>query len=114
MTYTEILGAIGITQANLETIIIFTVIAIGIGIIAILYWKYILAGLFALIFLYIFAHHDSGVTNVEAKVKEPVMVEAVNKPTIKEEPSEYDKYMEECVSLTSKKEMCNELWKEKQ
>jgi hypothetical protein len=48
MDYNQILTTLGITQGRLETIIIFTVIAIGIGIIAVMYWKFLLAGFFAL------------------------------------------------------------------
>lgn len=107
MTYSEILAAIGITQGSLETIIIFAVIAIGIGIIAILYWKFILAGVFALVFLYIFAHHDYP----EAKSLEKI--DAVVAP-VEKKLSAYEKHMEECISLTSKEDMCEDLWKDKQ
>lgn len=117
MNYSEILATLGITQGRLETIIIFTVIAIGIGIVCVLYWKFLLAGVFALITIFIFSHHETPIESV-AEVKTPVITEANAEPPakpveVKVDP-EYKRFMEECVSLAGKTDMCEELWKDKQ
>jgi hypothetical protein len=78
MDYNQILTTIGVTQGRLETIIIFTVIAIGIGIIAVMYWKFLLAGFFALILLFVFSRSES--TDIQAIAK-PAPI-----PTVIEEP----------------------------
>lgn len=120
MNYSEILATLGITQGRLETIIIFTVIAIGIGIICVLYWRFLLAGIFALITIFIFSHHETPIESV-VKVDTPVITEAVAEtqapptkaPEVKVDP-EYKEFMDECKSLTGKSSMCEELWKDKQ
>lgn len=116
MNYSEILSTLGITQGRLETIIIFTVIAIGIGIVCILYWKFLLAGVFALITIFIFSHHETPIDSVE--VKTTVITEAHAEPPAKvteaKVDTEYKLFMEDCVSLAGKTSMCEELWKDKQ
>jgi len=117
MNYSEILSTLGITQGRLETIIIFTVIAIGIGIVCVLYWKFLLAGVFALITIFIFSHHETPIESV-VKVDTPVITEAnAESPPkvaeVKVDP-EYKEFMDECKSLTGKTSMCEELWKDKQ
>ena len=109
MNYSEILSTLGITQGRLETIIIFTVIAIGIGIICILYWKFLLAGIFGLLILFIFAHHEPTVAKDTMVQDSPVV--SVEVPKV---DPEQDKYMKDCLSLTGKQNMCEELWNENQ
>lgn len=122
MDYNQILSTIGVTQGRLETIIIFTVIAIGVGIIAVMYWKFLLAGFFALILLFVFSRSEP--VEVEEVVAKPVPYTTEVTPVIEFKP-EGDKvtnqaskaeqyYMEDCLSLTGKKTMCEELWKQRQ
>ena len=109
MTYTEILAALGITQGALETIIIFAVIAIMVGVVAVVYLKYIVAGIFGLSIVYIFAHHEptiAKVTPTTEVVSQPVAA-VVDSPKVE---SEQDKYMKDCISLTGKQNVCEELW----
>ena len=116
MNYSEILSTLGITQGRLETIIIFTVIAIGIGIICVLYWKFLLAGVFALITIFVFSHHETSITE-SVKIETPVIAEANAEPPKVAEvkvDSEYKQFMDDCLSLTGKTSMCEDLWKDKQ
>ena len=121
MDYNTILSTLGITQGRLETIIIFTIIAIGIGIICVLYWKFLLAGFFALVVIFVFSRHEGSPEpiNVVAKTALPVVVEEnlpkiePVKPVIASISNEQKEFMEDCVSLTNKTSVCEDLWKQR-
>jgi hypothetical protein len=125
MDYNQILTTLGITQGRLETIIIFTVIAIGIGIIAVLYWKFLLAGFFALVIIFVFSRSEGTPEplDVIAKTAPPVVIEELEpKIEIKPEPvqtvvsqvnKEQKEFMEDCLSLADKKSICEDLWKQR-
>lgn len=126
MDYNTILSTLGITQGRLETIIIFTIIAIGIGIVCVLYWKFLLAGFFALVIIFVFSRSEGTPEplNVIAKTAPPVVVidEAPPKAEVKPEPvkpviagmsNEQKEFMEDCLSLADKKSICEELWKQR-
>ena len=104
MTYEEILTTLGITQGRLESIIIFTIIAMGIGIVCVMYWKFLLAGFFALIVVFVFSRSEGGV-NVVAKPP----------PEIVENENKFDRkaFMEDCLSLASNESLCEDLWKQR-
>jgi len=124
MDYNTILSTLGITQGRLETIIIFTVIAIGIGLICVLYWKFLLAGFFALVIIFVFSRSEGSpeVLNVIAKTAPPVVIDETPKVEVKPEPvqpvvaqisKEQKEFMEDCLSLADKKSICEELWKQR-
>jgi hypothetical protein len=129
MDYNHILTTLGITQGRLETIIIFTVIAIGIGIIAVLYWKFLLAGFFALVIIFVFSRHEPDIeviakpAPIPTVIEEPKTVIEVKPTPIKPEPviveskqisKAEQEFMEDCLSLADKKSICEELWKQRQ
>ncbi len=129
MDYNTILTTLGITQGRLETIIIFTIIAIGIGIICVLYWKFLLAGFFALVIIFVFSRSEGTPEplDVIAKPAPPVVMpvvidEVLPKVEVKPEPvqpvvaqisKEQKEFMEDCLSLADKKSICEELWKQR-
>jgi hypothetical protein len=122
MDYNTILSTLGITQGRLETIIIFTIIAIGIGIICVLYWKFLLAGFFALVVIFVFSRHEGSPEplNVVAKTAPPPVVVEENlpkiepaKPVVASISNEQKEFMEDCVSLTNKTSVCEDLWKQR-
>jgi len=125
MDYNTILSTLGITQGRLETIIIFTIIAIGIGIVCVLYWKFLLAGFFALVIIFVFSRSEGTPEplNVIAKTAPPVVVDEVLpkaevkpepvKPIVAEMSREQKEFMEDCLSLADKKSICEELWKQR-
>ena len=105
MSYNEILTTLGITQGRLESIIIFTIIAIGIGIVCVMYWKFLLAGFFALIIVFVFSRHEG--SGVDAVAKTP--------PEVIENENKFDRksFIEDCMSLTTRESICEELWKQR-
>ena len=129
MDYNTILSTLGITQGRLETIIIFTVIAIGIGIIAVLYWKFLLAGFFALVIIFVFSRHEPDIeviakpAPIPTVIEEPKTVIEVKPTPIKPEPVVVEskqiskaeqEFMDDCLSLADKKSICEDLWKQRQ
>jgi hypothetical protein len=124
MDYNQILTTLGITQGRLETIIIFTVIAIGIGIIAVLYWKFLLAGFFALVIIFVFSRHEPDIeviakpAPIPTVIEEPKSVIEVKPEPIIVESKQISKaeqeFMDDCLSLADKKSICEELWKQRQ
>lgn len=124
MDYNQILTTLGITQGRLETIIIFTVIAIGIGIIAVLYWKFLLAGFFALVIIFVFSRHEPDIeviakpAPIPTVIEEPKSVIEVKPEPIIVESKQISKaeqeFMDDCLSLAGKKSMCEDLWKQRQ
>jgi hypothetical protein len=127
MDYNQILTTLGITQGRLETIIIFTVIAIGIGIIAVMYWKFLLAGFFALIIIFVFSRHEPDIDVIAKPAPIPTVIEEHNKTDktvieVKPQPFMESKqiskaeqeFMDDCLSLADKKSICEDLWKQRQ
>ena len=123
MDYNQILTTLGITQGRLETIIIFTVIAIGIGIIAVLYWKFLLAGFFALVIIFVFSRHEPDIeviakpAPIPTVIEEPkTVIEVKPEPVVesKQISKAEQEFMEDCLSLADKKSICEELWKQRQ
>ena len=120
MDYNEILTTLGITQGRLETIIIFTVIAIGIGLIAVLYWKFLMAGFFALVLIFVFSRHETSIAK-SPSVTPPVIVEESPVKQVEVKPvepvrisKEEKEFMDDCLSLADKKTICEDLWKQRQ
>jgi hypothetical protein len=121
MDYNAILATLGITQGRLETIII----AIGIGIICVMYWKFLLAGVFALMIIFVFSRSEGTPEplNAIAKMAPPLVTdESPPKAEVKTEPvkpviagmsNEQKEFMEDCLSLADKKSICEELWKQR-
>jgi hypothetical protein len=134
MDYNQILTTLGITQGKLETIIIFTVIAIGIGIIAVLYWKFLLAGFFALVIIFVFSRHEPDIeviakpAPIPTVIEDPKTVVEVKPEPVKPQPLKPEpviveskqiskaeqEFMEDCLSLADKKSICEDLWKQRQ
>ena len=126
MDYNTILSTLGITQGRLETIIIFTVIAIGIGIVCVLYWKFLLAGFFALVIIFVFSRSEGTPEplSVIAKTATPVVIDETPTPKVEVKPEpvqpvvaqiskEQKEFMEDCLSLADKKSICEDLWKQR-
>ena len=123
MDYNTILTTLGITQGRLETIIIFTVIAIGIGIIAVLYWKFLLAGFFALVIIFVFSRHEPDIeviakpAPIPTVIEEPkTVIEVKPQPVVesKQISKAEQEFMDDCLSLADKKSICEDLWKQRQ
>jgi uncharacterized membrane protein len=99
MSYEDTLTSLHLTQEGIEGIILFCVLAIGIGYVFANHFREVVLGVFAMCILLVFAHHESNAT-----VKHITTVEQTDK----------EKFMEDCVSLTHKEDDCEDLWKQRQ
>jgi hypothetical protein len=109
MEYSDILSIFGVSQSKIEIFLMVSVVLVAVGTFFYYAWKYILVGLFPLMVFYVFTHHEPADAKKTTTSPKEEVVE-VSKDT----NPYYDKYMEECMSLTGKKGMCDELWKQNQ
>ena len=107
--YDQILQKIGTNQSGLETLLVIGGIVILFGAVIYLFWHWILIGAGLFIMLAIFSHH-SRIEKVDEKPT--VQKEVIIQPSPPQDP-EKTSYMEDCVSLTSKPDLCEEHWAER-
>jgi uncharacterized membrane protein YhiD involved in acid resistance len=107
MSYESILATLGLSQLSLEVILIFASIAVVVGYGIVMCWQYILAGIFVLAVLFVFAHHPKDAN------AEPVKTEVVKASEPVKEKTDEEMFMEDCVELSSKPATCKDLWKER-
>ena len=115
MNYAEVLAGIGLSQGSLEFLIVFVIVAIGVGLVLFMYWKFLMLGVAAVFMISVFAHHGQDfqplkdIDAIDSKVEEIVSTKA-------EAIAQTDKqmFLEDCISLTHKPKMCGDLWKERE
>jgi hypothetical protein len=89
-----------------------------------MYWKFLLAGFFALIIIFVFSRSEGTPEplNVVAKTAPVIVDESSPKVEVKPEPvkpivaeisREQKEFMEDCMSLTNKTSVCEDLWKQR-
>jgi hypothetical protein len=101
MTYAEVLATLGVTQTLAESLICMAAIAVGVGTLLLMFWKYIAAGFGVFVLFSVFVHHEpmESATTIEATKQ----LEYVKK----EEPR--NAYMEDCEALTERADLCQEI-----
>lgn len=98
MTYAEVLAALGLTQALAESLICMAAIAIGVGMVLLMFWQYIAVGIGVFVLFSVFSHHAPTIT-----------IDAASKAEIVKTPSPSNEYMEECEELTERTDLCLEI-----
>lgn len=93
--YEQMLAYLNVSQTTLEHIILAVVAVLIVGTILVAYWQYLIAGAVACFCFVVFTH---GTTSMAGDMIT--------------EKSEHRQYMDDCVSLTQNKKMCEGLWKE--
>ena len=115
MNYESFLTTFGLSQLQLEVLLILFVIVIVIGYVLVMFWQQILAGLGILLAVFVFAHHPAEkiavVESTESEIVIPVNNVKINSPV---EKTEKEMFMEDCVELSSKPQDCEDIWKERQ
>ena len=101
-SYDEALSMFHISQETAEIIIFLGILVIGVGYVFSNHFREIVLGVFALCILAVIVHHKKD------------MVEDVDAKEIPAPQTDQKMFMEDCMSLTGKKDMCDELWKERQ
>ena len=98
MNYDKILSILGLSQTQTETMVAISMIMIAVGFIIVFFWKYIIAGALILSVLSVFMHGT-----VASNESDPVV--AVSKKDSKHNNT----YMDDCVALTGKSDVCEEV-----
>lgn len=93
--YEQMLAYLNVSQTTLEHIILLVVAVLIVGTILVAYWQYLIAGAVACFCFVVFTHGTASMAGNSIIEK-----------------SERRQYMDDCVSLTQNKKMCEGLWKE--
>jgi hypothetical protein len=119
--YSEVINGLGLSQGTLEIIVFLGIIVAVIGVILVLYWKYIVMGALALGCVAVLANHKSTVKDVTPLPVIEKKEEVINqvKPSV-EAPidlSEKDvrkMFMEDCMNLADyTRTQCENLWQDR-
>jgi hypothetical protein len=105
MTYAEVLAALGLTQALAESLICMAAIALGIGTVLLMFWQYIAVGIGVFVLFSVFSHHEPNASTASTEVVQ--QVERVKSP------DPLNTYLEDCVALTQRNEICMEIVSER-
>jgi hypothetical protein len=116
--YSEFISGLGLSQNTMEMIVFVGIIIAVIGVVLVLYWKYIVMGALAVGCVAVMANHKPVVSNVDKKEEvinqvKPVEtpVEPVAKPSTTEPKDVRSEFMEKCINLADyTKTQCDELW----
>lgn len=99
--YEQMLTYLNVSQSTLEHIILLVVAILVVGTIIVAYWQYLIAGAVACFCFVVFTHGTVSISNNDGV------------PFVSESEFMLGKeYIEDCVSLTNNKKMCEEKWKE--
>lgn len=124
--YSELSKMIGISQGNLEMLVLCGIGVAILGTLLILYWKYILAGIGVLFCVVVMANHKptepkeeiiSVAKVIQNEVKPPVVIEPIVpkpvEPVVTAQPEKDDKtmFIEDCLEYTDySKKHCEKVW----
>ena len=105
MTYAEVLATLGLTQTLAESLICMAAIAVGVGMVLLMFWQYIAVGIGVFVLFSVFAHHEpmESATTIEA-TKQLEYVKRAEPPNA---------YMEDCEALTERADLCQEILSER-
>jgi len=116
--YSEVVDRLGLSQNTMETMVFIGIFIAVIGVILILYWKYIVMGALALGCVAVLANHKPSVKDVVPPViekKEEVINQvkiSPEKPIELSEPKDVRKeFMYKCINLADyTRTQCEEIW----
>lgn len=119
--YTEIMNTFGFSQSTLEMMVLVAVIVFVLGVILVLYWKFIVMGVIATTCVVVMANHkppepkqpkEEIISVVKPEIVAPPVVAEKPKQDLMTDPKD-DKYyfMQDCDALTTyTKEHCENIW----
>ena len=105
---------LGIHQGTVEVLIIASIAIATLGVIFMLFWRYIIAGVVAVFCLYTFAQHIPEQTTKEvAKAIAPIEQVAITETKKIIDPKE--EFMHDCLNVADyNEEQCKEHWTDRQ
>lgn len=118
--YSEFIDRLGLSQNAMELLVLVGLIVVVIGVILVLYWKYIIMGTLAIGCVAVFANHKpvSTVTNKTTEVVEQAphvdLSEHIDLTEPKKPVEQKDvrkEFMDKCINLADyTRTHCEELW----
>jgi hypothetical protein len=117
--YSEVLNGLGLSQSTMEIMVFVGIFVVVIGVVLVLYWKYIVMGALALGCVAVMANHKSTVKEVTPtpviEKKEEVINQVkpeVEKPIDLSESKDVRKeFMDKCINLADyTRTQCENIW----
>jgi len=117
--YSEVINNLGLSQSTMESIVFIGIFVAVIGVILVLYWKYIVMGALALGCVAVLANHKPTVKDGETPVVVEKKEEVINqvkpspeKPIDLSEPKDVRKeFMDKCINLADyTRTQCEDIW----
>jgi hypothetical protein len=116
--YSEVVNNLGLSQSTMEIMVFVGIFVVVIGVVLVLYWKYIVMGALALGCVAVMANHKSTVKEIVPPVfekKEEVINQvkiSPEKPIDLSEPKDVRKeFMDKCINLADyTRTQCEEIW----
>jgi hypothetical protein len=114
----------GLSQGNLEILVLCGIVVAILGTLLVLYWKYILAGIGVLFCVAVLANHKpiepkeeiisvAKVTTPDIIISEPIVVPKPVEPVVTAKPEKDEKtmFIEDCLEYTDySKKHCEKVW----
>jgi hypothetical protein len=114
--YSEVVERLGISQNTMEMIVFFGIIIAVIGVILVLYWKYIVIGALALGCVAVLANHkptvkEEVVNEVKINPETPKVVTPEKPIDLSESKDVRKEFMDKCINLADyTRTQCEEIW----
>ena len=116
--YSEVVNNLGLSQSTMEIMVFVGIFVVVIGVVLVLYWKYIVMGALALGCVAVLANHKPTAKDVVPPViekKEEVINQVkpqVEKPIDLSEPKDVRKeFMDKCINLADyTRTQCEDIW----
>ena len=116
--YSEVVNNLGLSQSTMEIMVFVGIFVVVIGVVLVLYWKYIVMGALALGCVAVMANHKSTVKDIVPLVnekKEEVINQVkpqVEKPIDLSESKDVRKeFMDKCINMADyTRTQCEDIW----
>lgn len=106
--YTEMTKMFGVSQSMLETIVLCGIAVAVLGVVLVLFWKYILAGVGVLFCFVVLANHKPTEEPKEEFITSSV-IQTPTPPVV--EKTDKDMFLEDCLEYTDySKKRCEFIW----
>jgi len=118
--YTEIMNTFGFSQSTLEMMVLVSVIVFVLGVILVLYWKFIVMGVIATTCVVVMANHKTPepkqpkeeiISVVKVEPTQPIVTEKPKQDLMTDPKDDKYYFMQDCDALTTyTKEHCENIW----
>lgn len=112
--YSEMTKMLGMSQGMLEGLVLSGIAVAVLGVVLVLFWKYVLAGVGVLFCVVVLANHrptEEPKEEIVSIAKAEVVAPTPTAPVMPDEKSEKDMFLEDCLEYTDySKKKCEFIW----